>query len=147
MLRLRIVVLIGLLVLSLGWDSASAASYRIVHTHTGFGALFSLAIDPHNNLYATDQVHYAILKLSPSGHLLMQAPMEQKCGISGVAASPSGDVSAVSNCQYLVSHFSPAGRLLARFGRISLLGPNPKGSRPISMARCTSLTAVRPVHW
>jgi hypothetical protein len=125
--RLRIAALIGLLALSVGWNPASAASYRLVHTHTNFGALFSLAVDPHNNLYVTDQVHSAILKLSPSGHLLVKAALHQKCGISGVAAAPSGDIYAVSNCQLLVFHFSPAGWLLARFGRISLLGPDANG--------------------
>jgi streptogramin lyase len=123
----RIAALIALLALALGGDPASAASYRVVHTHTGFGALFSLAADPRNNIYVTDQLHYAILKLSPSGHLLVKAALHQKCGISGVATTPSGDIFAVSNCESLVFHFSSAGRLLSRFGRISLLGPGANG--------------------
>lgn len=127
MRKLKIVALIALLPLASGWGSASAASYYLVHTHSSFGALFSLAVDPHNNLYVTDQVHYTILKLSPAGRVLARAPLHEKCGISGVAATPSGDIFAVSNCQSLVFRFSPAGRLLSRFGRISLLGPGANG--------------------
>jgi hypothetical protein len=33
----------------------------------------------------------------------------------------------VSNCESLVLHFSPTGRLLGQFGRISLLGPGANG--------------------
>lgn len=82
-----------------------------------------LAADPHGNLYVADQKHYAILKLSPAGRLLVKDPMPKKCGISGLAASSSGDVYAVANCQALVYHFSPTGRLIQRFGQ-QPPGPN-----------------------
>jgi sugar lactone lactonase YvrE len=49
--------------------------------------------------------------------------MPKKCGISGLAASPDGGVYAEANCQSLVYHFSPSGRLLQRFGR-QPPGPN-----------------------
>jgi hypothetical protein len=117
MLRLTSVALVVLLALSLGGKSRAAASYQIVHTHTGFGLLFVLAADASGDLYVADQKHYTILKLSPSGHLLLSDRMPKKCGISGLAASPLGDVYAVANCQALVYHFSPSGRLLQRFGR------------------------------
>jgi serine/threonine protein kinase, bacterial len=116
MFRLRKSVVIVLLVLSLGGRSASAGSSVTVHTHSGFGLLFVLASDFHGNLYVADQKHDAILKLSPSGHLLLRDSMPKRCGISGLAASSSGDVYAVANCQSLVYHFSPSGRLLQRFG-------------------------------
>jgi hypothetical protein len=102
--------------LSLGERPASAASYLTIHTHSGFGLLFVLASDSRGNLYVADQKHYSILKLSPSGHTLLRDAMPKKCGISGLAATSSGDVYAVANCQALVYHFSPTGHLLQRFG-------------------------------
>jgi hypothetical protein len=117
------VILMVLLGLSLGRRTASAASYPTVVTHTGYGLLFVLGSDVHGDLYVADQKNYVILKLSPSGHLLLKDPMPKKCGISGLAASPAGDVYAVANCQGLVYHFSPAGRLMQRFGR-QPPGPN-----------------------
>jgi outer membrane protein assembly factor BamB len=117
MCRLRITALIALLLLSAGWRTASGASFQTIHTHSGFGFLFVLASDSHGNLYVADQKHFAILKLSPSGRLLLKDPMPKNCGISGLAASPSGAVYAVANCQGLVYHYSPSGRLLLPFGR------------------------------
>jgi sugar lactone lactonase YvrE len=121
--RISQVMLMVVLVLFLGGRPATAASYPTVHTNTGFGLLFVLGSDSRGNLYVADQKHYAILKLSPSGRLVLKDPMPKKCGISGLAASSAGDVYAVANCQGLVYHFSPAGRLMQRFGR-QPPGPN-----------------------
>jgi sugar lactone lactonase YvrE len=117
MFRFSQVIVMVMLVLSLGERSASAAAYPTVATHSGFGQLFVLGSDPRGNLYVADQLHYAILKFSPAGRLLVKDPMPKKCGISGLAASRSGDVYAVANCQALVYHFSASGRLLGRFGK------------------------------
>src|SRR5690349_6647735 len=105
MFRLRIAALIILLALSLGWRSASAASYLTVHTHTGFGTLFALAADAHGDVYVADQKHSTILKFSSAGHLLVRDPMPKKCGISGLATSASGDVYAVASCRAQIYHF------------------------------------------
>lgn len=123
MFKVSQVILMVVLVLVLSGRPATAASFPTVHTNTGFGLLFVLASDASGNLYVADQKHYAILKLSPSGHLLLKDPMPKKCGISGLAASSVGDVYAVANCQALVYHFSPSGRIMQRFGQ-QPPGPN-----------------------
>jgi hypothetical protein len=109
-----------------------AAAYRTIHTHTGFGKVFTLAADTHGNLYLADQKHSAILKLSPTGHLLLKDVLPKKCGIGGVAASPSGDVYAVAICPAVshglpIYHFSASGRLLQHFG------PRPPGVTSVAL--------------
>ncbi|HEX6509954.1 MAG TPA: NHL repeat-containing protein [Chloroflexota bacterium] len=126
MLRLRSLAPAVLLALSAGSPSASASSYGIIRTHTGFALLFSLAVDAQGNLYTADQKRFQVVKLSPSGHLLRSFPMPRQCGVSGVAVASSGDVYAVANCQGYVYRFSPAGHLLARFGRFAQ-GPDANG--------------------
>ncbi|MGH2448488.1 MAG: NHL repeat-containing protein [Chloroflexota bacterium] len=127
--RIFAVVAALVLALALGRVFASAPSYRIVHTRSGFGSLFVLATDPHGNLYVADQKHFQILKLSSSGRLLLKEPMPKKCGISGLAASSSGDVYAAANCRSEIYHFSPSGHLLGRFGN------QPPGTNGVAVDR------------
>ncbi len=117
MFRFSQAIVVVVLVLSLGGRSASAAPVPNVATHSGFGLLFVLGSDAGGNLYVADQKHYVILKLSPTGRVLLKDAMPKQCGISGLAVTSSGDVYAVANCQALVFHFSPSGRLLQRFGK------------------------------
>jgi streptogramin lyase len=95
---------------------AISTSYAVVHTHAGFGNIWSMAADSHGNVLLVDEQNSRIDKFSAKGRLLERYAMPRDVCIGGAAAAASGEVYGTSYCGGKISRFSSGGRLLGRFG-------------------------------
>lgn len=113
---LAVMALILVLPTTLARAGGGSAPYAVVHTDSGFGALLVLSSDAAGNLYVDDQRNYVILKMSPSGQVLLRDHLPTNCGIPGLAVTPAGSVYASSACDRQIRHFSTSGKLLQQTG-------------------------------